>query len=94
MHIDDAESLVDEYDNTASNVRNIVANVSGFVGDAYALLGTGGENSAYGPRPALHTLANDLGIERDDIAWRVEFIRTTDAQPLGVSGRVLSLIHI
>ena len=88
MHIEDADALVNEYDNTARDVREILAAVSTFVGDAYALLGTGGENPAYGPRPALQTLANELGVERDDVAWRVDFVRTTDAEPLGVSGRV------
>ena len=69
MHMESADGLVDEYRNAAGNVRDILADLSPYVTDAYELLGRGG-NPAYGPRAALQTLVNDLGVEREDVAWR------------------------
>ena len=37
-------------------------------------------------------MANDLVVERDDVSWRLDFIRTFDSQPLGVSGRVAATV--
>ncbi len=91
MHLESADGLVDEYRNAAGNVRDILADLSPYVTDAYELLGRGG-NPAYGPRAALQTLANDLGVEREDLAWRVDYIRTFDGQDLGIDGRVTATI--
>ena len=88
MHLEKADSLVGEYNNAAGNVRDILTDLEPYVTEAYALLGAGGENAAYGPRAALRTLANDLGVERDDVAWRVDFIRTFDSRDIGIDGRV------
>ena len=91
MHLESADGLVDEYLNAAGNVRDILADLSPYVTDAYELLGRGG-NPAYGPRAALQTLANDLGVEREDLAWRVDYIRAFDAQNIGIDGRVTATI--
>ena len=58
MHLESADGLVDEYRNAAGNVRDVLADLSPYVTDAYELLGRGG-NPSYGPRAALQTLAND-----------------------------------
>ena len=85
--MESADGLVDEYRNAAGNVRDILADLSPYVTDAYELLGRG-QNPAYGPRAALQTLVNDLGVEREDVAWRVDYIRAFDGQDLGIDGRV------
>ena len=92
MHLEDADRLVNEYNNTANNVRDTLASVSPFLTDAYALLDIPGDHTVTGPRPALNTLANDLVVERDDVSWRVDFIRTFDAQPIGLDGRVSATV--
>ena len=89
--MESADGLVDEYRNAAGNVRDILADLSPYVTDAYELLGRGG-NPAYGPRAALQTLANDLGVEREDVAWRVDYIRAFDAQNIGIDGRVTAFV--
>ncbi len=92
MHLEDAGNLVNEYNNTAGDIRELITSIAPFLTDAYALLDIPGDHTVTGPRPALNTLANDLVVERDDVSWRVDFIRTFDAQPLGVSGRVAATV--
>lgn len=87
-----AEGLVDAYGDASANAREAMVALSPLVTEAYALLNQPGQNPSYGPIPALTALANDLRTERDDVAWRVDYLRSTDAQPLGLTGRVRAFI--
>ena len=88
MHIDNAEGLVTAYGAASNNARETMVALSPLVTRAYDLLGMAGQNGLTGPMPALMNLANDLRAEGDDVAWRVDWLKTTDALPLGLSGRV------
>ena len=88
MHIDSAEGLVAAYGAASADAREAVNVLSPLVTEAYDLLGMAGQNGLYGPIPALVNLANDLRTEQDDVAWRVDWLKSTDALPLGLSGRV------
>ena len=88
MHIDNAEGLVTAYGAASNNARETMVALSPLVTRAYDLLGMAGQNGLTGPIPALVNLANDLRTEGDDVAWRVDWLKTTDALPLGLSGRV------
>jgi len=88
MHIDSAEGLVAAYGAASADTREAVNVLSPLVTEAYDLLGTGSQNGLYGPIPALVNLANDLRTEQDDVTWRVDWLKSTDALPLGLSGRV------
>ena len=92
MHIDSAEGLVAACGAASANAREAVNVLSPLVTEAYDLLGMAGQNGLYGPIPALVNLANDLRTEQDDVAWRVDWLRSTDAQPLGPNGRVRELM--
>ena len=92
MHVGNAEGLVDAYGDASANAREAMVALSPLVTEAYALLNQPGQNPSYGPIPALTALANDLRTERDDVAWRVDYLRSTDAQPLGLTGRVRAFI--
>ena len=92
MHIDSAEGLVVACGAASANAREAVNVLSPLVTEAYDLLGMAGQNGLYGPIPALVNLANDLRTEQDDVAWRVDWLRSTDAQPLGPNGRVRELM--
>ena len=88
MHIDSAEGLVAAYGAASADAREAVNVLSPLVTEAYDLLGMAGQNGLYGPIPALVNLANDLRTEQDDVTWRVDWLKSTDALPLGLSGRV------
>jgi|GEM_PF-431247 len=88
IHIDNAEGLVTAYGAASANARETMVALSPLVTRAYDLLGMAGQNGLTGPMPALMNLANDLRTEVDDVAWRVDWLKTTDALPLGLSGRV------
>ena len=92
MHIGSAEALTDAYGRASANVREAMVALSPNVTQALALLNRGGQNPLYGPIPALQTLANDLRTEQQDVAWRVDWLVSTDAQPLGLDGRVRGFI--
>ena len=92
MHIDNAEGLVDAYGAASANAREAMVALSPLVTEAYDLLGMGSQNGLTGPIPALVNLANDLRTEQDDVAWRVDWLKSTDTQPLGPSGRVRAFI--
>ena len=92
MHIDSAEGLVESYGAASTNVRNAMNALSPLVTEAYDLLGRAGQNGLYGPIPALVNLANDMTTEQRDVAWRVDWLKSNDAQPLGPSGRVRPFI--
>ena len=88
MHIDNAEGLVTAYGAASNNARETMVALSPLVTRAYDLLGMAGQNGLTGPMPALMNLANDLRTEGGDVAWRVDWLKSTDALPLGLSGRV------
>ena len=88
MHIDNAEGLVAAYGAASSNVRDTMNALSPLVTRANALLGRANSHLFSGPTLVLHHLAKDLATEQDDVAWRVDWLKTTDALPLGLSGRV------
>ena len=92
MHIDSAEALTDAYGRASASVREAMVALSPNVTEALALLNRGGQNPLYGPIPALQTLTNDLTTEQQDVAWRVDWLVSTDAQPLGLDGRVRGFI--
>ena len=87
-----AGALTDAYGDASANAREAMVTLSPLVTEAYALLNRPGQNPSYGPIPALTALANDLRTERDDVAWRVDYLHSTDAQPLGLTGRVRAFI--
>ena len=88
MHVDSAEGLVEAYGNASTNARNAMNALSPLVTEAYDLLGMAGQNGLTGPIPALMNLANDMSTEQRDVAWRVDWLKSNDALPLGLSGRV------
>ena len=92
MHMSSAGALTDAYGDASANAREAMVTLSPLVTEAYALLNRPGQNPSYGPIPALTALANDLRTERDDVAWRVDYLHSTDAQPLGLTGRVRAFI--
>ena len=87
-----AEALVDAYGAASDGVREQMVQLSPLVTEALALLNRGGQNPLHGPIPALTTLTNDLGTEQQDVSWRVDFLHSSDAQPLGPTGRVRAFI--
>lgn len=92
MHVESAEGLVDAYGRASDDFRDRAGVLSPLVTEAYALLGQPGQNPLYGPIPALTTLANGLADDQRDLSWRVDFLRSVDAQPFGPSGRVSAFI--
>ena len=92
MHVESAEGLVDAYGRASDDFRDRAGVLSPLVTEAYALLGQSGQNPLYGPIPALTTLANGLADDQRDLSWRVDFLRSVDAQPFGPSGRVSAFI--
>lgn len=92
MHLGSSEALVDAYGSASDSVREQMTQLSPLVTEALALLNRGGQNPLYGPIPVLTNLTNDLRTEQQDVSWRVDFLRSTDAQPLGPTGRVRAFI--
>ena len=90
MHMDSAEALAESYDGAADQVRNAMAELSPLMTEALALLDMPGQNPVHGPTPALTETANGLDEDGADLSWRVDLLRSTDAQPLGVTGRVMA----
>ena len=88
MHIDSAEGLTDAYGAAAGDVREAIGVLSPLVTTALALLEMPGQNGLYGPIPSLATAADELVDDQQDLAWRVEWLVSTDAQPMGLAGRV------
>ena len=93
MHIDSAEGLVASYGRASSNVRDSMNALAPLVTRANGLLGRANANTAMsGPALVLHHLSNDLTTEQQDVAWRVDWMKSTDAQPLGLTGRVQAFV--
>ncbi len=87
MQVRSAEDLADSYDNVAADVSNALTSLSSLMAEANGLLEQS-SSPLYGPMPALNTVAIDLRTDGRDLAWRVDWMKTTDAQPIGVSGKV------
>ena len=92
MQMGDADTLIGVYETTRDEVRESLSMLGPLTSQAHQLLQTSGHHPVYGPIPALQTVVNELGRDRDDLAWRVDFIRSTDAQPLGLSGQVSAFV--
>ena len=88
MHIDSAGALTDAYGAAAGELRDAVGVLSPLVTEALALLEMPGQNGMYGPIAALATAGDELVADERDLAWRVDWLVSTDAQPLGLTGRV------
>ena len=86
--MDSARALSGAYKTTAGEIRESVADLSGFITDALELLGRPGQNSVYGPIPALYEVNRHLTSDKDDLDWRLDWIEMSDARPLGVTGQV------
>ena len=87
MRIPSAEALVDNYTDTATKTGDAVSSLSTLMAEANELLEQS-SHPLHGPMPALNTVAIDLRTDGRDLAWRVDWMKSTDAQPLGVSGQV------
>ena len=53
MHLEDGDRLVNEYNNTAGDIRELLTSIAPFLTDAYALLDIPGDHTVTGPRPCL-----------------------------------------
>ena len=92
MNIAKAEALADSYDRATHHVSEALAELSPLVTESLALLYRPGQNPLYGPIPELQATANALREDEQDLAWRLELLRSTDAQPLDIDGRVLAFL--
>ena len=92
MRIDEADGLVEAYGAASANVRDAKNALSPLVTQAYELLGMPGQNGLYGPIAALVNLTNDMSTEQRDVAWRVDWMKTVNAQDLDLDGRVEAFI--
>ena len=92
MRIDEADGLVEAYGAASTNVRDAKNALSPLVTQAYELLGMPGQNGLYGPIAALVNLTNDMSTEQRDVAWRVDWMKTVNAQDLDLDGRVEAVI--
>ena len=90
MHVDSAEALADSYGRVAGQVHDAMAELSPLVTEAMTLLDMPGQNPLYGPMPALNETAIGLGDDNADLAWRVDFMKSTDATFLRGSDRFLA----
>ena len=81
-----ARTLVGAYEQSATDVRGAVSELSPLVSAALALLDRPGQHPLYGPMPALTTAANELSDDGRDLDWRLDLILTGDATPMGMSG--------
>lgn len=88
MRMREAERLIDTYASTAGEVQQALGVLSPLISEANALLDRPGHHRSYGPLPTLLTVGNELTADERDLAWRVDWLRSTDAQPLGVTGEV------
>ena len=88
MNTRDADALVEAYDRAATEIGNAIPSLSGLLSQAYELLNMPGQNSVHGPLPALHATKLELTKDSRDLAWRVDWLKNADAQPLGVDGQV------
>ncbi len=92
MHIDDARGLEAAYGATADGVRDQLAVLSPLIAQANDLLDLPGQNPLYGPSANLQTVANGLSSDRRDVAWRIDWLESTDAHPLDATGRVRGIL--
>ena len=88
MNTRDADALVEAYDRAATEISNAIPSLSGLISQAHELLNMPGQNSVHGPLPALHATKLELTKDSRDLAWRVDWLKNADAQPLGVDGQV------
>ena len=73
----DAEALVDVYARTASLLADALGELQSLVSEANTLL----DSPSYSAQGAVHDLAEvaeGCSRDKDDLAWRVEWIRTHD----------------
>ena len=92
MRIDDADGLVASYGTASTRVRESQHDLAVFVTQGLSLLNRPGENGLDGPIQALINLKNDMLTEQRDVAWRVDWLRTVNAQDFDLDGRVEAVI--
>lgn len=78
VNVAQAEHLESEYDRVANTIDNTIDDLSAMLAEANWLL-EHRSNPLYGPLPSLTETATGLHNDRDDLAWRVDYLQTTDA---------------
>lgn len=83
-----SKTLVSNYSQVSGDVQEAVSALSPLLTEAFALLEQPGQNPVYGPMPALIDVSNELASDGRDLDWRVDWMVSTDAIPMGMTGKL------